>query len=54
MGWYNYYTLLEKYAGDLNKATKEEMKNAADWNPNNPHDARALAEKIYKQNHRIK
>jgi hypothetical protein len=28
MGWYDYYNLLKKYNGDLNKATKEEMQYA--------------------------
>ena len=51
MGWFDYYVLLEKYNGDLSKATKEEMKYAARCNPNNPPDARALAEKKYKEKH---
>lgn len=51
MGWFQYYKLLEQYDGDLSKATKQEMKWAADGNPNNPHTARALAERKYREEH---
>lgn len=50
MGWFNYYKLLEKYNGDLTKASKAEMQSAADWNPNNAPDARKLAEEKWKEN----
>jgi len=48
MGWYTYFKLLEKYHGDLTKATREERKNAALSNPNNPRSALALARKQWK------
>lgn len=50
MGWYNYYNLLEKYNGDLSKATKQEMTFAARCNPDNPRDARRLAEEKWHEN----
>ena len=49
MSWFDYYRLLEKYDGNLEKATKEEMAYAARCNPNNPPDARALAEKKWAE-----
>ncbi len=49
MGWLDYYRLLEKYKGDLSKATKDERDYARRSNPNTPHDALALAEKKYKR-----
>jgi hypothetical protein len=54
MGWYNYFNLLEKYNGDLSKATKKEMDYAAYCNPDNPFDARALAEKKWKEKQKVK
>lgn len=47
MSWTDYYFLLEKYGGDLTKATKGEMDWAARGNPNNPSDALALAKEKY-------
>lgn len=49
MGWFQYYKLLEKYEGDLSKATRLEMKWAATGNPNTPEAARSLAEEKWKQ-----
>lgn len=49
MGWYQYYTLLEKYEGDLSKANTMEMIQARNGNPNNPTDALALAKRKYKE-----
>jgi len=51
MGWFQYYRLLENYDGDLTKASMEEMAAAARGNPNNPPDARALAERKYAEKH---
>ena len=48
MGWLDYSRLLEKYDGDLSKAAKEELAEAAKANPNNPPDALALAKEKYK------
>ncbi len=48
MSWLDYYELLEKYDGDLRRATKEEMSFAARCNPNDPPTARAIAEKTWK------
>ena len=53
MGWFNYYRLLEKYNGDLSKATKQEMGCAANCNPDNPPDARALAEKKWREKQKL-
>lgn len=47
MGWFQYYKLLEDHDGDLSKASKEELEWAARGNPNNPADARKLAETKY-------
>lgn len=54
MGWFQYYRLLEQYKGDLSKATPQEMEWAARGNPDNPHDARELAEKKYRETQRFK
>lgn len=48
MSWLDYYELLQKYEGDLRRATKEEMAFAAKCNPNDPPRARAIAESIWK------
>ena len=53
MGWFDYYRLLEKYNGDLEKATEEEMRSAFRGNPNDPPSARALAEKKWEENQRL-
>lgn len=50
MGWYNYYLLLDKYEGDLSKATEFELKAAANANPDDPKSALALAEEKYREN----
>lgn len=47
MGWINYYRLLEKYDGDLSKATKKELDSAATANPNNPIDAKRIAQEKF-------
>ncbi len=47
MGWYTYYNLLEKYNGDLSKATPDERENAVKSNPNTPWRAREIAEGKY-------
>lgn len=52
MGWIQYYRLLEKYDGDLEKATGEELSWAARGNPNTPEAARALAEEKWEQENR--
>ena len=49
MGWYNYYTLLEKYNGDLSKATEKELEYAAWCNPNDPVTARHIAEEKWEK-----
>ncbi len=49
MGWLTYYHLLEKYNGEILKATKEEMNFAFRDNPNTPPEARALAEKKWEE-----
>lgn len=50
MGWLTYYYLLEKYNGNLSKATKEEMDLAFRDNPNTPPEARVFAEKKWQEN----
>ena len=52
MGWTQYYNLLEKYNGDLSKASKEEMQVAFSGNPNDPESARKLAERKWEENHK--
>jgi hypothetical protein len=54
MGWYNYYTLLEKYEGDLSKATQKELQYAARCNPNDPPTARRIAEEHYRNDQNYK
>lgn len=49
MGWYTYYKLLEKYSGDLTKATKDEIKDAVLSNPNTPDKALEIAKDKYFQ-----
>lgn len=52
MSWRDYYRLLERYNGDLGKATKAEMASAARGNPNTPEAARRLAERKCWQDRR--
>lgn len=54
MGWVDYYKLLEKYKGDLSKATKAELRIAAGRNPDNPVDARKLAEEKWEEDQATK
>ena len=49
MNWIIYYRLLEKYNDNLKKATEKEIKNFYKNNLINPHSARALAEKKWKE-----
>lgn len=49
MSWLNYYRLLQKYNGDLTKATPDEMDNAYRANPNTPDRARDIAETKWKE-----
>lgn len=48
----DYYRLLELYEGDLSKATGEELKIAANRNPNNPVAARTIAENKYRKDYK--
>lgn len=47
MSWRDYYRLAEKYHGDLERATADELQAAAEANPNTPGAARDLAEREY-------
>ena len=49
MGWYTYYKLLEKYDGDLSRATAYEMEEAAKSNPNTPPRALEIAREKWNQ-----
>ncbi|MHA1329593.1 MAG: hypothetical protein ACTSR2_00815 [Candidatus Hodarchaeales archaeon] len=49
MGWFTFYRLLEKYNGDLSKASKEELEFASRCNPNTPYEAKELAERIWRE-----
>ena len=49
MGWYTYYRLLEKYNGDLSKASDYEKKDAYLSNPNTPPRALEIAREKYNQ-----
>ncbi len=51
MSWLDYYHLLEKYGGDIKKATKEEMESAARGNPNSPIAALHLAVREFEEQH---
>lgn len=44
MGWIDYYRLLEKYDGDLDAARIDELREAAQANPNTPGAARLVAQ----------
>ncbi len=48
MGWYNYYKLLEKYVGDLDKASKKELREASLANPDNASAALEIAKKKWR------
>jgi len=45
----DYYRLLEKYNGDLSKATEEELYAAARANPNDPPSALRLARRKWDE-----
>ena len=45
-----YFKILEKYNGDLNKATKKELDFAERDNPNTSLDALSLAKQKYEEN----
>lgn len=49
MGWYDFYNLLKKYSGDLDKATKEELSFCWRANPDDPLKAREIAEKKWRE-----
>lgn len=49
MSWLDYYHLLEKYGGDIKKATPKEMKDAALGNPNTPTAAFKIAKEKYQK-----
>lgn len=49
MGWYAYHDLLQKYGGDLTKATEEELEAAAAANPLDPVAALELAKDRYRR-----
>lgn len=51
MSWLDYYRLLEKYGGDIKKATAEEVRSAVRGNPNEPYAALALASRKFAENH---
>lgn len=49
MGWVDYYNLLLRYHGHIELATPGELRMAAHNNPNNPIDARRIANKKYQE-----
>lgn len=51
MSWRDYYSLLEKYNGNLSKATRSELRVAAIRNPNQPYEARRIAQQEWQRNH---
>lgn len=53
MGWVNYYHLLEKYDGDISRATPRELAFAARCNPDNPPDALAFAQKKWDEHQKV-
>lgn len=53
MSWLDYYRLIERY-GSVDKAPKAERVAAAKGNPNTPAAARALAERIWSEEHSLR
>lgn len=47
MSWLEYYRLLEKYNGDLQRASGNELAEAARGNPNDPISALTVARRKY-------
>lgn len=54
MGWYQYYRLLDKYEGKLNKATKEELHQAKHVDESDSDSAKAYATSKWKEDIRLK
>ena len=48
MGWIDYYNILKEH-DSFDQAPKEQMKAAADANPNTPQDARRLAQQKFDE-----
>lgn len=49
MGWMDYYRLYESYDGDLSKASKDELRQAARNNPNDPSTAKRIAKETWER-----
>lgn len=49
MSWYDYYKLLKKYAGDLSKATQDEILEVLIKNNFDPNEAMKLAREFYNE-----
>lgn len=49
MSWLDYYRLLERYDGDLDKASRRELASAARGNPNDPPSALRLARQKWQE-----
>ena len=54
MSWRDFYYLLEKYNGNMDEATDEELKYAVEGNPNEPYSARQLAQRKWDEEHKLK
>jgi hypothetical protein len=53
MSWRDYYYLLKKYNGKIEKATEEELESARRGNPNTPEDALRIARMQYEKDKEI-
>jgi hypothetical protein len=51
MGWMDYYRLFELYDGDIRKASKAELNQAARYNPNDPATALRIAKRQWDMEH---
>lgn len=51
MGWFHYYRLLEEYEGDWTRVPHEAKLVAANYNPDSPAAAFALARRKYDEAH---
>lgn len=49
MGWLDWYHLIKKYDGNLNRASSDEIRKCIEANPNDPISALKLAMDKYRE-----